>query len=315
MIRVQDIAKADVVGQTFDVALFACGYEERCRYLPSIVGSDVAGNIGIVRYAFPAKLEEERGNAKFFREYARTGQVFSTQQATIDVCRWSYDKIQIVARGSTNRVRLLVDYSSMRRETYAAILKLCAFLSNRLRVSLVMSYSAGVYGSSMMTRPDGGLRTLAGFEGSSRDKGRSCLMMTVGHDLGGPMAACDLLDPDKVFLVIDDNVEGGGPRRKSVESAREIAELQLEKPTTFELPVGSVTTSAKAITEAMRGLDSGWCVDVMSFGPKPLTLAMLLACFKVTTARFLYQPRTDDECPRIPASGELVLTEIVFEQE
>jgi hypothetical protein len=129
------------------------------------------------------------------------------------------------------------------------------------------------------------------------------------------MAACDLLDPDELFLVIDDNVEGGGPRRKSVESAREIAELQLEKPTTFELPVGSVTTSAKAITEAMRGLDSGWCVDVMSFGPKPLTLAMLLACLKVTTARFLYQPRTDDECPRIPASGELVLTEIVFEQE
>lgn len=130
------------------MALFACGYEERCRYLPSVLGKEVASSVAIVRYDFPIGLEEERGNVKFFHEYLEEAKVFSGRQATVDVCKLIYETIQVLAR-SKKEARLLVDYSSMRRDTYAAILKLCACMSNRLTILLYLSYSAGVYGSSM----------------------------------------------------------------------------------------------------------------------------------------------------------------------
>jgi hypothetical protein len=296
----------------FDIAVWAAGYEARSRWL---VQSDFRPSRVDAWYRVEFAEHRESLTASESLEI-NLGAVFGghPERAGRDGA-WFQAWTHAIAAGAARKggpVDVFVDYSSMPRTVYGALLVQCMRAETPLVRSLTLAYvpgrhAGGVDGSRAIV----GLRGLVGTEGGSRRDGPPAFVIGLGYDGALAEALVDL------FQISQFSVFYGDPGVQS-DSVSRVLEANEDLLTRSDLVD---TAAAHSVGASMRVVErlARWYLDlqdvlVVPLGPKPHVVGALLAAAANPLLGFRF-PKTKTLSPievTVPPGSVPFVTRIDF---
>lgn len=213
----------------------------------------------------------------------------------------------------SKELHILIDYSSMPRGWYSAVLNW--FRSQKRQASVVLDfvYALGCYGGEWVPKAVMDVCAIPGCDGGPSLSDVKIAVFGLGFDRLAPFSVLERIEPDEVLAyVADPGATEDAPERARAANSEFIKD---EANITFRLPLCSVEAAYRVLGEtisANRGLAS---VVLVPLGPKPHVLASVLAAYRypgTACLRVLHRRRTPH---RVAASGATIATRVVFETD
>jgi hypothetical protein len=303
---VTDISFEDVEGANYDLAIFACGYEERSVFFPGMQSSKFK-KVLLLGFAESLNNDIFLLNKEFYRlnyslapiilEYNDLNQIFSS---LLD----AFSEVEIT---EGLPLRVVVDYSSMPRLWYSEILNFIKCYDFGVPVICDFVYSVGEHSSmgvlSQLSEPI----VLPGCEAVSAYNRETVGIFSLGFGEGGPICLHHKIEPDKTFSL----VARPGALDDYTEKALSINRFFLENfsnGTVFS-PLTSVQQCYDTIREIFYPYINSAVIVIVPFGPKPHALASIVAAMNYPEVTCLYSSLGSTGCPVKPTT-ELVLSRI-----
>lgn len=273
--RVLDISLDDVLNAEHDFTLVASGYESRCtQFAKWARSSGSLGDTHVLGFELEQDNTTRRKNDEWFdRRLHATKTIAPAEDDTII---YSLLKEHLHAP----RVpRLCVDYTSMPRVWYAAVLNWLRAQSAYQEASVDFVYVPGRHSRNWPEIVVHDIVPIPSCEGSPRPSAKTVLLVGLGYDSIAPFAIVERLEPDITYAFVADP----GSVTSAVKRVRAYNKDFLGTQVNFDarLPLDSVEMTLSALTEvaALHRHDAN--VAVVPLGPKPHVLASLLLAFRM----------------------------------
>ncbi len=209
-----------------------------------------------------------------------------------------------------SNVSLLIDYSSMSRVWYAALL-LWFREQKQLRACFTFLYSKGKYTMETAKKEVviSDIKIVPGCEGESYRRGKTALILGLGFYGYMSLCVCEQMEPDIIYTILtpENPVEGFDIANQDGNK-----ELINRAAASFQVPLLSVESAYRCMMDvATLHLVDNDEVTIVPMGPKPHVLAAVLAALadrRICTLRVRHDHYDDD----IQASGIIVSTIVEF---
>jgi len=312
-IRVNDLSRSEFINNEYDLVILASGYEPRCTYVASLLtGTRITDPI-VFSYeessTDPAQIENEKtlGDFGFDQKLSLNhNEVKKVYQAIIE-------KLKFIAVGS-EPYKILIDYSSMSRNWYAAILNyLFNFFDHTVEITFVYSCAEYPLNSGFLDFELGDVKILPGCQGSSITKSKTAGIFMLGFDKIGPLSFHNLLEPNLTYGML--SAPGSLPDYE--QQARDIngqfIQHQLNDGKNLLCsPIFSVSQTFENLCQLIRPIKEEYNISIVQFGPKPHLLASTLAGISFKNVSCIYSEYKRSKSHDVKASGELVITTITI---
>lgn len=301
-----DIELADLKSQEFDLAIFASGYESRCI---EVSKSLVLTPRRVMVLGFEKDKNKER-RARHDKHFSDKWGAIVRRVPTRDDAE-IYRYLTEVLRGvdiGDRPLRVLVDYSSMTRTWYAALLNWFRFGVHYKKIDLVFCYCPGTYTTNdFQPISVDEVIALPGFEGRSATLHKSIAIFGLGFEALVPLSLLDKLQPDEIFSILAVNSAKEEYLIRARQTNREILELSRD---TLLLPLSSVSVSVKKLAELLAPYIGQADVTYIPVGPKPHVLTGLLLSMVYDDVTVLHI-RGDNASPEdVKPCGALICTKV-----
>lgn len=306
--EIVDLDAAGINSTRYDLAIFASGYEKRASHLVSTLEVGRIGQVLILGFTEGADTLSRRANDAVFRSCVNGSPVAASGDDDTPV----YDWLRTYSTKLTRPFRLLVDYSSMTRMWYNAILNWVRYSPNLPPVEIDFVYSRGRYIGEYQPLVIKEVFALPGCEGGSVSLDRAVAVFGLGFDPGVALAVCELIEPDVVRSFYASPGSSGADDQRALKANRTFFDNYPSDP--IRLPIGSVSACVQALHDLVLPEIDRAHVSLVPLGPKPHVLAAILvsriferdiSCLRVSGRR---DPNVDVE-----ATGELVGTRVSFD--
>ncbi len=311
--EVHDINHLEVRSRSYDIALFASGYETRCTYLARQLSKDCAKVIDILGFSETHELlpENRAAHDQFFLEH------FLVRPAELQMpleLKLQSHLMNLNRDRSSGTVKILVDYSSMSRAWYASVINFARYANFDQRFEVDFCYSVGEYGDSFKKELSelsvDSIITLPGFEGLSATREESIAVLGLGFTPLAAFGALEKLQPTQTLAYYADP----GAKKDSADVCRSANEPLL-RSADFQvaLPLRSVELVYKRLAESLAPYLKSRQITLIPMGPKPHVLAALLLSAKFRPMACLYAKTSRRKVSDIPATGEVIVSRAIFE--
>ncbi len=256
----------------YDLAIFASGHEERASHVSTLLSRDQVKCVCV--FGFDSGMHEGArlsNDAYFRKEWGEEPLVFSNRAES------GIYSVLSKYLAHKSRVRVLVDYSSMTRFWYAAILNWLRYNETFESIEIDLVYCAGEYVSDIPALEIDSILSIPGCEGNTASAGPSVTLLGLGFDSRSVQCVIDDLEPDIVKPFIAAGT-ARGEYIKKVKAAN--ADLLQRCGSVLELPLQSVATTLTCLGEVIIPYCSGFNVSIVPLGPKPHVLASILLAMK-----------------------------------
>lgn len=303
---ISDITFETAIASHYDLAIFASGYESRCRYVSSQLEQANIHRQLIFGFEFVGDTLLRAESDKHFQDkWGETPNILHSPNE-LEVYRLLNQEV----RNSGSRIsRILVDYSSMSRAWYAAILNWFRFSELQSEIVVDFVYSAGEYSSDFAPIAVESILPLPGCEGSSGTVTKSIAIIGLGFENLAPLCVLDKLQPDVIFTFLaspslNENYPAiaRSKNKELIDAAKETLELPL---TSIEI---TVTKLAEVISPYLRNAD----ITFVPMGPKPHVLATILLAIRFNQVTCLHVHGKCREIGNVAASGDVIATSLLF---
>lgn len=257
----------------FLLGIFAAGFEKRSWALAQLLNMDRFKKNVVLKF----KEFDNAGARESADEFYE-----SLPNCTPYECgTYSEDDIYAVLREcvpsgtGVDAIKIMVDYSSMPRIWYAAILNYFKMVNPQCRVELYFGYLAGIYVGQITPKSVERITVVPGFEGVAGAAGRSLAVFGLGFEPWSVYAVLERIDSDEIIALIADP----GSEPKAAGLSREINNEFIEaySDELLPLPLFEVSTVFRILAERITfNLAQSDDVTLVGLGPKPHVLAMLL---------------------------------------
>lgn len=302
-----DVEVKDVLNAQFDLAIFASGYESRCISLAEKIVHLPTRTIILgfehVRNPQRRRSHDEYFLSKFGRRTVHVPtfndepiyQLLSIELGSIDI-------------PDDRPLHVLIDYSSMTRTWYAAIVNWFRFGVHYKNVTLTFCYCPGMYsGNNFPPLSVEEVVALPGFEGRSATLHKSVAIFGLGFESLVPLSLLDKLQPDQIYSIIAANMNNSDYVTRAIEANTEV--LALSKDILY-LPLTSVSTSLAKLSELLVPYQGFADITYIPVGPKPHVLAGLLLSVQYEDVTVLHI-RGDSVTPEdVLPNGALICTHL-----
>lgn len=208
---VKDLSAVDIYEGYFDAIVCCSGYEERSRYLAKQLLKH-SPNIPTDRYYIPFKdfpdHPERRKNDIFFQKFG---------YKPFDVEYDNFGSIsERLARLVSQReeVKLLIDYSAMKRTMYAEILQFISSHQFGCKLSVTFSYSVGIPSGEYQPKIISDYVLLPGFEGDTNSQREKFAVYSLGFEPVILHSIHEWIEPSaSVAFYADPGVQDGSGKR------------------------------------------------------------------------------------------------------
>ncbi|WP_435627610.1 hypothetical protein [Candidatus Ferrigenium straubiae] len=303
---INDITFESAKANTYDLAIFACGYESRCQFISSQLNHSNINRQLIFGFEFVGDAMLRAESDKHFQQKWGIAPTILPSPNELEVYRLLNQEI----RDSKAKIsRVLVDYSSMSRSWYAAILNWFRFSELQSEVVVDFVYSAGEYSGDFAPISVESILPLPGCEGSSGTVTKSIAVMGLGFENLAPLCVLDKLQPDEIFAYFaSPSLNESYPtiarskNKELIDVARETLELPL---TSIELTVAKL---AEVISPYLKTAD----ITFVPMGPKPHVLATILLAIRFNQVTCLHVHGKCQNIADIVASGDVIATSLQF---
>lgn len=305
-LRVLDTDIETVQGQSYDFALFASGYESRCVYVQSLLDPKSVSHPLVCGFVQEANHERRKRHDEILEERwkCRPTLVDSNDEKPI------YTHLSKYACNLQRSIRILVDYSSMSRLWYTAVLNWARFASAGKEVVIDFVYAIGQYAEAEQDMVIREMVSLPGCEGRAYRLRESVAVFGLGFQGLATLCVLDQLEADTVYAflaspgVSDDYVL----RAKQV-NGQLISNRKMRAVVDF--PLGSVESSYRGLAEIIAPHRTDGEITLVPMGPKPHVLASVLVAMRFPEVACLRVSGAPD--PRdVQVTGDVVATRVVI---
>lgn len=303
--RVQDTTFSRVSEEEFDLAIFASGFEPRSVHVASKLTATVGATIVLGFKELPED-ESRVANDLYFTERS---QAPVTNAAGDDGPIYS---LLTRALGGVDRrgIRILVDYSSMSRVWYAAILNWARYARHLDSVTVTLLYSVGEHREPVTPLRITEIVSIPGCEGSSTPLVQSVAIFGLGFDGVGPLCVLDQLEPDVVYAYLASPSMFKDYPIITRKHNRELIDHHARS--TFGLPLDSVEQTFRQLTEIISPHRISSDITIVPMGPKPHVLAAILLAMRFEEVGCLRVVGQRSHQERVTAQGPVLATEVEF---
>lgn len=310
-IKLQDLSRADMLTTHYDIAFFGLGYEPRCTYISKLLDSNNIKEAVILSFNESAQNESRlHSHDILLKKWGTKSTIVNLEHSNIlDVYSVLNAKL---AKIDKKEVVLLVDYSSMSRNWYAAILNLCLKVCEK-KCIIDLAYSSAEYpkNEDFLNFELGDVKILPGCEGSSITKKKKCAIFMLGFDKIGPQSFFNLLEPDLSFGVIASPGSLPDYENQAELINKDFIEHQLtEGRNLLKLPIASLSITFENLCQIIQPLKHDYNISIIQFGPKPHIIASTLAGLFFENVTCIYSEYSRSTPFDIQSNGELVMTRI-----
>ncbi|HGL6002774.1 TPA: hypothetical protein ACKFJH_005797, partial [Klebsiella oxytoca] len=217
---------------------------------------------------------------------------------------------EIIKKINVTELKILIDYTSMSRAWYAAILN---YLVNfcELRVTVDLTYATAVYRNLDLNVELGELRIIPGCEGISLTKRHNAAIFMLGFDRYGPQRLYNLLNPNKCFGIMAAPAATYDYENTCLEKNKDFISHYLGgEDKLIKLPINSIATCYDNMSQMLSPLRSDYNVSIIPFGPKPHILAAILCSFNYPNVTCLYSEYIRNETTKVESSGDFVISRL-----
>lgn len=307
-IRVLNSDFPAVQEEQYDLALFASGYESRCIHVPSRIETSHVDNAMVFGFTEEQKCVKRTESDTFFiNSWKREPTLVSGDDE-----RPIFDFLNERSAGLAldRPIKILLDYSSMSRLWYTAVLNWARFASQGRTVTIDFVYSLGQYSRASPPFVIRGMVSLPGCEGRAYRLRESVAVFGLGFHGDAALCVLDHLEADSVYAFLAS--PGGKPEyEKEVrERNRDLIENRKMKQM-LPLPLDNVEACYRSLAETIAPYRPDGEITLVPMGPKPHVLASILIAMRfpeVACLRISSTPDTSD----VPATGELIVTRVII---
>lgn len=292
----------------YHLGFFACGFESRCSALMSRVRRDEFERLFVIGFSENSHSSARETAEAYFRSLDPDEFLIcsANDYSFITKCMGSW------GMQDAQDLRILVDYSSMSRIWYGAILNYFRASERDHRVIIDFCYVPGSHNADKPALEVQGIATIPGFEGISNGSARATAVFSLGFEKWSPYAALERVQPDDVICIIAE--PGAIPEYAGVARSINTEFFQEYNTKPIEIDIRDVagafgflssTTSAK--------LHQSCDVALVGMGSKPHTLAMLLAGVRFPEAAVVHVRKTGVGTQDVAPLNTQIITRVVFE--
>jgi len=307
-LRVLDEDLEAVKDQVYDVSLFASGYESRCTYIPRTLNKTCIRHPLILGFIEESKSKRRADNDSYFSEAWSEPILLSGDDE-----KPIYDHLRQHLINADAPVRILVDYSSMSRLWYAAVLNWARFGASGREVVIDFVYSMGRYDEEKHPMVIRSMVSIPGCEGRAFRMRESVAVFGLGFHGLAALCVLDHLEADAVYAFLGATNSAKAYVDKTRESNRELIEHPKTKAL-LEWPLESLETAYRQLAETVAPHRPDGEITLVPMGPKPQVLASILvamrfqevACLRVGHSR---------EALDVIATGDTIATRVIIKGE
>lgn len=296
-----------IPGRKYDVSFFAAGYERRCVATAKKMNRDNLGQMFVAGFAEHPHSESREMANEYFQSLSP--QEFSLHSSS------DYSFIGEAlkgALGASGDVKIFMDYSSMPRTWYGAVLNYLRSAVRQGNVVIDFSYVPGKHEHGLSGAEVQGISTVPGFEGVSSGSARTAAVFSLGFEKWTPYAALERVEPNEIICFI---AEPGASEDYAGRSRAENQEFFDEHASmVYEFDVRDVSRTFGFLSEmAALKLNSGCDVALVGMGPKPHVLSMLLAAIRLPEIAVVHVRRREKRSRDVAAFPYEIVTRVMFE--
>jgi hypothetical protein len=312
--RVSDLAFDRLSHSYFDLAVFASGYEERCTHLAEQLDLSLVPRRLLFGFSEHADASQRLANSIALE--SRIG-VPQTMLAHDDE-RGVFEALNQIELPPKIPLEIFVDYSSMSRTWFNAILNYFKYGIDQRPVSLTFAYTVGEHQdlaqSSWGDETDFKIEEilcLPGLEGGPLRLHSTVAILGFGFEWIAPFSACEQLEPDLVYAFAADPGAFPDYGQAAIDrNSRFIAEYLRSK--VLRLPLRSVEKTFRALAELILPFRRNSNVVLVPMGPKPHVLSCILLASRFREVSCLYAKGSRSRPIRVRAAApdDVVLTRV-----
>jgi hypothetical protein len=305
--KVLDLSPDEVKRSSYNLRVLACGYEERCTFVPQHFISGPADHTVVLKFSeSPAAASRPAADAFFGALAARHLEISADEDAAI------YSLLrELNVPGDS--VSVHVDYSSMSRLWYNAILNWAQFQETYTSVTVDFTYAVGTYTGDFQPFMIRDIMPLRGCEARPRHGAKTISIFGLGYDGTVALSLVERLEPDVILAFY---AAPGADLSSAKEAARRNEQfLKTYARSVICAPLSSIAVSVRLLEELALPNLGTHNVAFIPLGPKPHVLASMLAarvyagdlsCLRVTGGRL--------HPVDVAAKGPVVCTRVLFER-
>ena len=304
-IRVLDTDWDTASGTHYDLSIFASGYESRCTHVPSRLDPSKITNPAVFGFTEASQDANRTRNDAFFLEAWRRVPIPLSGDDEKPIYDYLHEHTKTL-----KSVRMLIDYSSMSRLWYTAILNWARFAASGRTVTMDFAYAVGNYHSERDPMVVRDMVTLPGCEGRAYRLRESVAVFGLGFHGLAALCVLDQLEPDTVYAFLASPGSSPEEEAKTREANRGLVNDHKTKAV-LELPLPSVESAYRSLAEMIAPHRPDGETTLIPMGHKPHILASTLvamrfaevACLRVTSM----SPGSD-----VTARGPLIITRVIM---
>tara|TARA_B100000700_G_scaffold37345_1_gene36911 strand:- start:9344 stop:10309 length:966 start_codon:yes stop_codon:yes gene_type:complete len=305
-IRIKDMSRAKLIQSEYDLAIFSVGYEPRCTHLFDLLERNKINNVLLLTYEESKQHEIHKVN---FAHFGQSDVVTLNHSEIKKVYTALIEKVEDLPKDK-GILKILIDYSSMSRNWYAAILNYF-FNILEIKVELTMVYSCAEYplNTDFLDFELGDVKVLPGCQGSPITKRKTAGIFMLGFDRIGPLSFYNLLEPDLAFGVVSS--PGSLPNYEDLAKDLNSQFIQHQLSNGDNLigaPIFSVAQTYENLCQLIRPIKNSYNIAIVQFGPKPHLLASTIAGLVFRNVSCIYSEYKRTKAHNVKASGDLVIT-------
>jgi hypothetical protein len=308
--NVTDCSASDLMAESYDVGIFASGYESRCTFVPQRYRDCRISTPIVLGFQELGDSELRRKHDKYFKEKWNL-------EPTIAPTGNDYVVQELLNRAARKRSvkRVLVDYSSMSRLWYAGILNWARYGNTAEQTELDFLYAMGRYEEENVPMIIEDMASIPGCEGGALRARQAIAIFGLGFNGWASLSVLERIEADEVFAFI----ASPGASRQYPGRVRKLNKDFLEEPRVkkhvIELPVRSVEGSYRMLSELVAPHRFDDTVTLVPMGPKPHVLASILVSMRFVEVSCMRVSAKRAREEKVRTTGEIVAVRVTVKKE
>ncbi len=264
------IEQIEMVNVRADIFLAASGYEARAIYAlghirPELIPAKVA-------FGFTDRITPERQDND--RAFDRAGVlVVATSGDSGDTV---LEVVQdLLGKCQGDEIQMLIDYSSMTRTWYAAIIKAILSVEDKKRIASYFIYTPAQFGEPQEIAPNASVGPIPGFCGLDIPDLPSALVIGLGYEKERALALVEYVDPAVCFAFYTDPALDQRYRDVVLRNNADLLSA-LPKDRICSHPLADMQWTGNLLLSLYSALRDDYRVILAPLGVKPFSLLCLL---------------------------------------
>ncbi len=313
-LHVDDISIKELCSTKYDLAIFSCGYEERCIDVADKISNSQVDNTLVLTFDQHHEDAIRTDCMKYYESSWPNAEIIEANQREI---KKVFNKVSNIVESlkMNHTVRVLIDYTSMSRVWYSSILNyLINFFHGEVIIDL--TYTTAIYHELDLNVELGDIKVIPGCEGISLTKKQNAAVFMLGFDGYGPQRMYNILNPNKTFAIMASPAASYEYEDECIKRNRNFIMHNLGgEEFLIKLPINSLASCYEHMTQMLSPLCRDYNVSFIPFGPKPHILTSILCSFNFPNVTCMYSEYIRNKTVKVESSGDMIISRVYQNKE